>query len=329
MIKIEQLITSRKTVHEFYMDLVYEWEDEFKQELNVPFFHERYFRGRRKLLAVIKRFPFLSFLLQTRKPAFLFELSDWRFNDLNNAGNIIPCIVDFYVRDPEINYFVRMHRNNRLIFVTSRQAYDYLLSKNLPFDVQHLPLSLPTKYKLSPHMKFEKKYDMLILGRSNPVLLSFVKRYASIHSNFVYVYSRHENEHFVCYTSNGKCLGNKDSRSDYLDLLRQGRVCIYSTSGMDNDKAQTEGFHQVTPRFLEMLACGCHVMARYERNSDTDYYELSQHWPSIDNYEQFSSCLDSYLDKAPDLNFYSNYLEKHYTCKRIEQLKNALKEIQL
>lgn len=329
MIKIEQLITSRMSIRELYMDLVYEWEDEFQKIMNVSFYHERHFRGKRLLIKIIEKIPQLSFLLQTSQSAFLFELNDYRSNDINNANNIYPCIIDFYVNDSDLDYFIRRHCNNRIVFISSRQAYDYLSSKRLPFKIEHLPLSLPTRYKITPQTTFEKKYDLLIMGRPNPVLLSFVERYASAHLDFVFVNRKFEEGHFVYYTSNGEKLGNKDSRLDYIQLLRLSRVCIYSTPGMDNDRFQTNGFHQVTPRFLEMLACGCHVMARYERNSDTDYYELSQHWPSIDNYEQFSSCLDSYLDKAPDLNFYSNYLEKHYTCKRIEQLKNALKDIQL
>ncbi len=326
---IERLITSREMSHELYMDLIYEWEDEFKRNLSIPFFYERSFRGRRWVLKIIDKFPFFSFLLLPKQQSFIFELSDYRQNCLNNASNIIPCIVDFYVNDSGLDYFVRMHRNNRVVFVTSRQAYDYLSTKHLPFVVKHLPLSLPSKYKITPLSHFEKKYDLLIIGRPNPVLLSFVERYAALNADFLYVYRKSVEGHYTYFSNHGECLGNKDNRSDYFNLLREAKVCLYSTSGMDNDKCQTNGYHQVTPRFFEMLASGCHVIARYERNSDTDYYEMSKYWPSVENYEQFSDYLDSYLRESPNMDFYSKYLANHYTEVRIELVKRTLKGIDI
>ena len=328
--EIECLITSRRVNHELYMDLVYEWEDEIRQTLQIPFYYEKsHFRGKRLLLKCIKKWPILSFLLQTQKKSFVFELNEIRHNCLNNQPNIIPCIIDFYLKESEINSFVESHNRNRIVFVTNRQAYCFLQKHNLPFQVEYLPLSLPSRYRISRHTRFDKKYDLIVAGRSNPVLVGFVNQYASLHPEFVYVFRLFEHGRVVYYSSRGDCLGAKNTREDYISLLRKVRVGLYSTSGMDNDKAQTDtnGYHQVTPRFLELLACGCHVIARYERNSDTDFYKMSDYWPSVECYEQFEKQLDAFLNVAPDMDFYSKYLSNHYTGERISQLNRKMSEL--
>ena len=324
--RIETLITNRRINRDAYMDLVYEWEDEFKQALKVPFWYERNFRGKCIVMKWLDRFPLLSFLVRTSKCAFLFEMSDYRTNGLLNEKNYVSCVVDFYLNE-SLESFVNKHNRNRILFVTSRQAYDFLSAKNLPFGVEHLPISLPTKYKIELKTKFEKKYQLIIAGRPNQVLISYVEEYSKKHPDFVYVKRMIQNGHYFYMTSKGKTIGNVDSREDFLGLLRQAKVGLYTTSGMDNDKEQTNGYHQVTPRFLELLACGCHVIARYECNSDTDYFQMNDYWPSVDSYEQFECQLNKCLSEDPNMQFYSDYLSKHYTIERIRKMQGVIAEI--
>ncbi len=131
------------------------------------------------------------------------------------------------------------------------------------------------------------------------------------------------------YLSNGQKLGIFDTREEYWNLIKSAKVSIYTTSGMDDDKATGSAFHQVTPRFLELLASGCHVICRYENNSDTDYYELEKFSRSVEDYIEFEKQMDYYLSHEIDLNKYIKYLNKHYTSVRVAQLDDIINKISL
>ena len=93
---------------------------------------------------------------------------------------------------------------------------------------------------------------------------------------------------------------------------------------MDDDKKTGSNFHQVTPRFLELLAAGCHVICRYQKNSDTDFYELEKFSKSVDSYTEFENQLDLALSREIDVQMYTEYLKNHITSTRVEQLKDIL-----
>lgn len=44
-------------------------------------------------------------------------------------------------------------------------------------------------------------------------------------------------------------------------------------------------------------------------------------------YEEFEKEMDKCRIKGPDMTFYSSYLKKHYTSKRVEELQVILNEI--
>lgn len=109
--------------------------------------------------------------------------------------------------------------------------------------------------------------------------------------------------------------------------MRQARCALYSTPGIDGGEARTNGYNQVTPRFLEEIACGCNVICRYKPNSDTEYYEMEKYWKNIETYEDFSIEFEKALFEEADMEFASKYLSKHYTSVRAYQLKELLKKI--
>lgn len=330
--KLRNIITRRLIEKHSSWDLVFEWEDEIRDILNCHFYYtKKYFRGRGKVEKLIKKFPFLYFLLQTYRKSFVFEMMEFRKEHINNKSNIVPCIIDCYPNSYPLNTFISQYCNNRIVFLTSKQVYDYYKEQELPFKIAHLPISLPSKYAITSQTKFSKCYDAALIGRPNPILESYLGRYAAEHPSFTYVYHKLiDNNH--CYlVSDGANLGDLDTRDKYMSLLKKVRVGLYSTSGMDNDKlsvtkyvVNTGEFHQVTPRYLEMIACGCHIMARYEDNSDTEYFELTKFCESINTYEQFENKMNLYLSTEPDLNLYSAYLKKHYTSVRAYELNEIL-----
>lgn len=108
-----------------------------------------------------------------------------------------------------------------------------------------------------------------------------------------------------------------------MELMRKSRVMLYSIPGIDGDR-ETNGFHPVTPRFLESIACGCNLLLRYEENSDTDFYELASFGKSIETYDDFEAAFDKALASPADMDVYSRYLRKHYTSVRAEKLRKCL-----
>lgn len=128
------------------------------------------------------------------------------------------------------------------------------------------------------------------------------------------------------YTSKGECLGDINTREKYMGLMRKSRCALYSTPGVDEGK-RTNGFNQITPRFLEFVSAGCHVISRYANNSDADFYEMEKFSMRADTYEDFERALDYARTTDVDMNAYSAYLEKHYTSVRVKQLQDIIKEI--
>lgn len=318
--KLESIITTRNYNAWPSWDLVYEWENMISNKLGLPFYYEKEVMNNRYL----KRIPFLLQLFQTPQTAFRFDMTPNLHSQVNNRANIIPCIVDFFLREKQLKNFCNCYNKNKIVFVSSREVYDYLKSVNCPLNIQHLALSISDIYRIDATTRFEKNYDLVLMGRQNPVLKTFVDEYAAKHKEFRYVYRILKDGVFNYYTSDGICLGDINTREKYIKLMQSARVGLYSTPGIDGGEVRTNGFNQVTPRFLELIACGCHVLARYKNNSDTKYYELEKFSPIISTYDEFENAMDLRLRTNVCMKDYSDYLSKHYTSIRCQELNKYI-----
>lgn len=333
---LSSIITKRHFEHNPSWDIVYEWENEIKTSLSLNFFFEHiHLLNSRFVQKLGRKIPVVKRLVQVNKNAFAFEMSECRMHDFNNKRNIIPCIIDCYISNEfELNRFIKSFCKNKAVLVTNRQIFCLLQRHSLPFKVFHFPLSLPSKYKFCDIPLSDRQYDMAIVGRPNPVLLSFVEKYVKNHPEFVYVFHKREDGKQVYYSSKGEKIGALDTREKYFNLLKNSKMGIYSTSGMDNDKKSYDNcsidtgvFHQVTPRFLELISCGCHVIARYEDNEDTEYYQMKLITESCNSYNDFETKVSYALSNPIDKEMFSQYLMMHYTSARINQLKLILNDI--
>jgi len=321
--KLQQIITTRNYNNWPSWDLVFEWEDIIKSKLQLDFYYDRKLMNNR----YIKKIPFFNNLLQTNKFSFLFEMSVGRSNNRNNKKNIVPCIIDFFLTKEQLPSFYKRYDKNSIVLVSSKEVYDFLKSVDCPINIGHFPLSISDVYRISEDTAFDKKYDLVIMGRTNPVLLEFMNKYSATHPHFRYVYRVLKDGVFNYYTSDGEMLGDICTREKYIQLMRSAKVGFYSTPGIDGGEKRTNGFNQVTPRFLELVASQCHIISRYPKNSDTDYYNLSRFGKSVETYEEFCAIMDGCLSKPVDLKFYSEYLQRHYTSIRAEQLSEIIKSI--
>lgn len=324
--ELKYIGTCRKFAHWPSWDLVYEWEDILSKELAIDFCFKNSWYNRKP-----RKIPLLNLFLRHWTNTFCFEMSACVNGPrMDNMKTVVPCIIDFFLTKESMPLFVKKYCNNNIVLLSSKESYDfvadYIYNNNIQnFNIGHLALSISDKYAINNTTFFDKKYDLVLMGRQNAVLEGFLNQYIINHTDLYYVYRELKDGKFNYYTNRGECLGDINTRDKYITLMRSARCGLYSTPGIDGGEKRTNGFSQVTPRFLELIACGCHVIARYKRNSDTDYYELEKFSPSVESYEQFERMLDKARSSEVDIQAYSNYLSKHYTSVRAIQLKEIIK----
>lgn len=319
-----RILTNRHVATWPSYQIVWEWEDVLSQILGVNLIYDS------KIL-LNKWIQYLNLFQGMRIPKgniFLFEVSvsrddkDRRYNQ----ANILPCVVDYFFKDEELNLFEKKFCNNPLVYISSKEVYDRLHNLGCGIPICHLPLTLPDKYELKPNTIFDKKYDLIMMGRQNPVLSEYLNDYILSHPDFVYVYEKLDVGKFHYYTSTGEYVGYIETRDKYMSLLRQSKVAMYSTPGIDGGEVRTNGFNQVTPKFLEYLASGCNVICRWKDNPDTDFYQLKTFGPNIDSYKTFERQMDEARRRPVDMSRYVDYLKPHYTSSIADILSNSSKQ---
>lgn len=319
---INRIFTERGWQKAPFYDIVYEWEDQLSSSLHADFFYAM--KREKRENRWLRRLPLFGRLAYSNKNILVFDM-DPLLSTIRNRQNVVPCIVDFFIKDQNLlKSFYEAYSKSKLVLASSKEVFEFLQHNGCPLNIVHWPLSISDIYKISKDTIFKKKYDLVLMGRQNPVLQQFVDRYASLHPEFTYVYRKQESGSFVYYSNRDEKVGEINTRVDYINLMRQAKTGLYATPGMDGGECRTNGFNQVTPRFLEYIACGCHVIARYESNSDTDYYELNQFSNSIESYEEFEAAMNYARTHEVDMCKYSEYLSKHYTSVRAKQLQEIL-----
>ena len=314
--KLEGILTQRAWEKRVSFDLVYAWEDIFSREMGI-----RLVPRNRLEEAVFRRLPGNRSVPTGRKHLLLMEMEPMPGKNAYNRAQVIPYWIDFFLREPSLPSLVRSYNACPAIFVSSREAYEFLRNQGTGLPLHHLALSLPDGV-LADELP-EKQYDVALMGRPDTVLGDFFRRYAAEHP-CTYVYRRMEEGRFMYYDQTGACLGNVDDHAKFMDLMRRCRVGLYATPGLDEPDGRTHGFSQVTPRFLEYLSAGCHVLMRYRSNPDTDYYGLGSFCPSADTYDIFERTLTDFLRRPVDMEQYRRYLTGHTTSARAREMRRIL-----
>lgn len=322
--RINTIITRRQITNYTSGQIVYEWEDVFADLLGAKLC----FDNDRRRSRLCKFIPFFRRRFVSSRPTFVFDMS-WRDHEGLNARNIIPTIIDFYSRDEcELQPFYKAFKKNPVVLISSCEVCDFLKTQNCPLHIAHLGLSISDSYRITEGTSFEKKYDLVMMGRQNVVLKEFALRYADAHPDFSYIYQEIRNNDATIIDRNGEVLGTMNNRNEYMKYLSLGRTVLYSTPDIDTDGKRSHGFNQVTPRLLESIASGCHVIARYPMNSDVEFYELDKIvLANINTYEEFESSMDYARSNDVDMSKYAEYLQKHYTSVRVQELKTIIETI--
>lgn len=151
VMKIRRILTNRRFLHEYFWQIVYEWEDCLAERLKAPLrnnlfasCHIRWLWG--KITGSEATVP------TTSKPALAFVMRPM-FVDDNIVGrkNIIPAIIDFWLQsDAEIKAFEKRYRNHPAVLISSKEVFDFLKLKQVDVNLFHWPLSLPDMYVFKP-----------------------------------------------------------------------------------------------------------------------------------------------------------------------------------
>lgn len=325
---IEQIFTRRNNLGQNYAQpIIYEWEDIISTEMKIPVHdYPPFYR-------IINRFKIHSPFIGPYKNTFRFVVNGKNYDEPMNSKHVIPCIIDFFEKGEQLQEFYKKHSNNKIVLLSSPFDFQYLKNNKCPINIGLFAYSLSDKYAITKR-KIEKKYDIVLTGRQDPLLYSFFKEYVKRHPKVTYVKRGKELEYDTQKTKgyylNGKeFIGSIETREEFMNLQAQGKATIYGTQGYIQD-GYTQGFYHMTPHFLEIIACGCHVIARYPSGTDgvdAQYYEFDKFSPSIETYEEFEIAMDHALNTEVDLSKYSSYLEKHYTSVRVKELNKILNNL--
>lgn len=333
--RIDDIVSTRNQVSGCCFDVIYRWEDVLSRlgDFNIVSDERlsahwlKFFGENRVLRWMSLVLPWIANLLSTNKNCLVFELDSWRRPGFNKK-NIIPCVIDFWERSwIHLVCFWLSYRKCPVVLISSKEAYDFLRSVKMRLPISHWALSIPDELVSVDRLTNEKKYDMACFGRANPMLFEFVERYAEEHPDFSFLKKARIDGRWAYETLKGDFVAFADTYEDYLKMMEQVRIGIYCTPGMDDSRHETHGFSQVTPRFLEYLSAGCHVIARYSANSDVEYYELPSMCPNITDYGQFCREVDRMRREPVDVKKYMTYLSRHKTSVRAAELQAILKNI--
>lgn len=306
--------------------LVYEWEDEIAKL--IP---DAYIKPESIQYRFIRRFIehyHIKPIAINNKIHLNYVLGANAKLNIYNRENVVPIIIDYFLKDSDIKSFEDAYKHNPLVLISSREVYEYLMDKKVELPIEHWALSLPDKYKINEKSSFVKKYDFVLVGRQSPIMRKWLDMYIKKYPETTFV-SECEDRKLYYKANDGEVLGKYDTRESYISLVEKSRMALYVTPGMDGSRSNTNNFNQVTPKFLEYIRCGCQLLLRYVDNPDTRFYELNSFCPSLNSYEEFESRVNLYKTENPDIKVYSEYLKKHYTSSRILQLKSLMQKYKL
>lgn len=326
--KIENIYSLRTFEKRTWFQIVYEWEDIFAEKLNCrvvgKYSSFLFANSIERIVSKLHLIDFLS-LIVFRKVTLAFQMTASSTRTLYNNKNIIPYIIDFWLSKEDIPAFEKAYSKNPLVIVSSKQVYDFLILNKCRIPIIHIPLSIPDKY-IPKSLIYTKKYDVALIGRISPIFLGFFDKYVEKHPNTSFIKGGSRNGNCLFHDNKGIFVSNSSSQESYLEFLKESRCVFYSTPGIDGDRKDTNGFSQVTPKFLEYLSCGCYIIMRYQDNSDVRYYDIPKYWSNIENYEQFEEVLDNIISEKCDMTHYMEILDKHSTSKSVELLLAQIKD---
>lgn len=270
--------------------------------------------------------PIYHSLVPKGELRLVFEMSARLIKRCEFDKNTIPVIIDYWLDDKYIPEFFEAYGKCPLILITNREVYDLLISTNPTVPIEHWPLSFPDQYAFKGNENYKKKYEFTIIGRPNPFFIRMLDRYCENHPDFTYIMSSGGIHDRKYVTNKGQFVAEGKSRESYLDMIRKTKISCYTTPGLDESKTDSDKFNQVTPRVMELLCNGCHVIGHYPLTADVKWYRLNEIVPNVNTYKEFEAQLDKMRVTDFDICKMKSFMSQHYTSVRASMLVNILKK---
>lgn len=310
--------------------VVSEWEQELSRCLNLDIRRENKF-SRFVKFRIIDKFKIagvLNSLKPRRSLSLRFIMKAESHETIFVDKNTVPVIIDFWLNKSDLPFFYYAYRKTTLVLISNLEVYDYLMANNCPLNIVHWPLSYPDKYIDSYENKHptRKDFEFCIFGRSNPFFLRLLEEYAQKYPDFEYITNSGPSDNRVYVTNKGKIIAKDEGRSSYLEMISRTKISCYSTPGIDESKKESSSFNQVTPRLFEMLSNRCMVIAHYPISADTQWYNLKEYIPNVNNFMEFETVLNKFRKSEFDDRKIGEFLNLHRTSNRAKTLEEILKK---
>ena len=305
--------------------IVREWDEILASELHLRLKSENKFTRFVKFNLINKN-GFANFVnklvLKSNKLSLMYVMTAETRPTCFVNKNTIPVIIDYWLKESELDDFYLAYKDVPLVLVTNLEVYRFLKEHRCPLNIEHWALSYPDRYKVNND--HEKKYEFCVFGRPNPFFIRMLDKYASLHDDFTYIMNNGDIENRQYIDHRGNIVAKDTGRSSYLDMISKTKISCYTTPGIDEAKKESSCFNQVTPRLFEMLCNGCMVIGHYPDSDDTLWYNLKSIVPEVDSYEDFEKVLDDLRAKSFDYEKVSSFIKKHYTSARAKELMSIL-----
>lgn len=318
-----KILSKRYFQDAFYWQQVFEWENVLKEKMSAKLHPNLSLAPFAKIKCLFNCLPICP-----NNPSIIFDMNpERRWIDSYNRKNVIPYVIDFYLDTNEkLEKFYRDYKNHKYVLVSSIEAVNYLKEKKCPLNIVHAPLTMSDKYYINEKTVFDKEIDLLLMGRQNKVMQSYLDKYLSTHDINV-VKCKKENGHFNYYDKKGNYYGNADKRDGVMELLRKSRISLYTEKGLEGDihhGAHSDLFIHVTPRLFEYIVTGNHVIASYAHNSESEFFELEKMFVNVQSYDDFEREMNKAMSTPVDMKKYSDYMKKHYTSTLVPLIKHLI-----
>ncbi len=325
--KLDKILTRRNTASQWpSFKIVFEWEDIILSQLSLSLKYDRewhhvfYNRFEKNGLTGI----FHSLVFPKSSLSLFFVMMAVPKGACLLDKNTIPVIIDFWLKEEDLPAFYKAYKHCPLVLLTNAEVYEFLKKNNCPLKIEHWPLSFPDQYKLDKTENYIKEYEFCIFGRPNPFFIRMLDKYCEKNPDFIYIMNNGDINHRMYITNKGAFVAEDTGRQSYLEMIRKTKITCYTTPGLDEAKVETSRFNQVTPRLFEMLCGGCHVIGHYPDSADTQYYQLKNIVPNVDNYERFESVLNDMRKTSVNIDKIKEFMSKHYTSTRVSMLRTIL-----
>lgn len=329
---ITTIVSRRNNETRAFFDVCYEWEDILSKKLNanIKCFHAGEYHCRR---VIGKAFPDSYSLKQdinARNLSVYFVMfpSELKYYSKING---IPVFLDVW-SEKAVDIIVKKTKKFQIYYVTSLDVFRKIKEKDESAAVRYMPLSVSDQY-FSPYFEQyrDKKYDVIQMGRRNPVLHDFMLTYVSENPEIEYLYSEMGNNvgglEYIS-TKYGR-IGKLDTRQKLVQTLALSRVSLVSSPAIDNDNKGQFGVDFPTPRFYESAVLGCAMVGRYTLNDEMKKQNIPKVCNNVQTYTQFKESMYRALTITRTELYENdkNFIRNNLTSVRAKQIKDDLESI--